>query len=586
MKSVALSTRAHRLVHRRTKLPRRRWGTGNVVQSGAHRERVDRFLLWLATLGTAGSGLLNIYSVIGRSSYTHTRILEDFFPIAFQSLSRYLTLLVGFALVISSINIWKRKQRAWRLVLSLSLLSFVFHLLKGIDYKEAYVSLLLFFILWFTRREFKVKSGPPDLRQALIRTVVGAFLVLLYGSAGFWLLEEGEFGINFGAGEALKRTLLIISIAGNPQLTPQTPYAQWFTDSIYVLTFVLIIYAGLAFFRPIIYRLRTLPRERLQVQKILRQYGESALDVFKLWRDKSYYFNKTGDCFIAYRVGNNFALALADPVGPEDRFEETARGFSQFCRANDWGVAFYQALPKYLATYHKLGFKRLKIGDDAIVDLARFTLEGKRRRDLRGNLKKFENNGFHIVQYQPPIAQEVLREAKSISDDWLSLPGHRERQFSLGLFDEAYVRTTPLYTLVDRDGRMIAFVNRINSYRHGEATIDLMRHRRDAPNGAMDYLFTKLLLDCKAESFQRFNLGMAPLNGFRESEQPTLEERAVHYFVRHLNFIFSYSGLRHYKAKFADSWEPRYLVYQNIVALPKIALALTSVSELRWARSG
>jgi phosphatidylglycerol lysyltransferase len=131
---------------------------------------------------------------------------------------------------------------------------------------------------------------------------------------------------------------------------------------------------------------------------------------------------------------------------------------------------------------------------------------------------------------------------------------------------------------------MVAFVNRIQSYRPGEATIDLMRHRRDAPNGTMDYLFTRLFLDCKAESFQRFNLGMAPLDGFHESEQPTLEERAVHYFVRHLNFIFSYSGLRHYKAKFADTWEPRYLLYQNILALPKIALALTAVSELRWAK--
>ena len=109
--------------------------------------------------------------------------------------------------------------------------------------------------------------------------------------------SKGEFGINFGIGEALKRTLLIISIAGNPQLTPQTPYAQWFTDSIYLLTFVLVIYAGLAFFKPIIYRLRTLPRERLHAAAILRQYGQSALDFFKLWPDKSYYFNGLGELF-------------------------------------------------------------------------------------------------------------------------------------------------------------------------------------------------------------------------------------------------------------------------------------------------
>jgi phosphatidylglycerol lysyltransferase len=578
IKSVAVSARSTPTVRWSTKLSRSH--AAAILQN----ERLDGLLLWLATLGTAGSGVLNIYSVIGESLAARTRILEKFFPLAFQNLSRYLTLLIGFALVTSSINIWKRKRRAWRLVISFALFSVVFHLMKGIDYEEASVSLLLFFILWFTRKQFTVRSGPPDVRQALIRTVVGAFVVLCYGALGFWLLEQGEFGVNFGVGEALKRTLLIISIAGNPQLTPQTLYARWFTDSIYLLTFAFIIYAGLAFFSPIIYRLRTLPRERLQAAGILRQYGQSGLDVFKLWPDKSYYFNDPANCFVAYRVGNNFALALADAVGPEDRLEETVRDFSEFCRSNDWGVAFYQALPKYLAIYHKVGFKRLKIGDDAIVDLTHFALEGKRRKSLRSNCRKFESNGFHIVQYKPPFALEIVREAKSVSDDWLNLPGHRERQFSLGQFDEAYVRTTPLFTLVDRHGRMVAFVNRIESYRRGEATIDLMRHRRDAPNGAMDYLFTRLLLDCKAESFQRFNLGMVPLDGFRESEQPTLEERAVHYFVRHMNFIFSYSGLRYYKAKFADTWEPRYLIYQNILALPKIALALTSVSELRWAK--
>jgi lysylphosphatidylglycerol synthetase-like protein (DUF2156 family) len=53
-----------------------------------------------------------------------------------------------------------------------------------------------------------------------------------------------------------------------------------------------------------------------------------------------------------------------------------------------------------------------------------------------------------------------------------------------------------------------------------------------------------------------------------------------------MGFLFSYSGLRHYKAKFADEWEPRYLIYQSVLALPQVALALTKVSELRWARRG
>jgi phosphatidylglycerol lysyltransferase len=566
-------------LRRSVRLSRPFVAANDVIQRGG----LHRFLLWLVTLGTAGSGLLNIYSVIGDSLPARSRVLEKLFPLSFQHLSRFLTLLIGFALVISSINIYKRKRRAFRLVLLLAFLSVVFHLTKGIDYEEASASLLLFFTLLVTRKHFNVKSAQPDLRRAGSRALAGMFIVFCYGVAGFWLLEEREFGVNFTLANAVKHTLLIISLAGDPQLNPQTPYARWFADSVYLLTFAAIIYPGLAFFRPIIYRLRTLPQERLHAAGILRIHGRSSLDFFKLWPDKSYYFNDTGDCFIAYRVGNNYAMALADPVGPEGSLEETVRGFLEFCRSNDWGVSFHQTLPDFLPVYHKLGLKRLKIGDEATVDLTNFSLQGRRRRKLRANVNKFEEKGFHIIEHRPPIPDEILREARRVSDDWLSLPGRRERRFSLGMFDEAYIRGTPLYTLVDARGRMVAFANRVKSYRKGEATIDLMRHLRDTPNGTMDYLFTKLFLDCGAEGFRRFALGMAPLSGFRESEQPAPEERAVHYFLRHLDFLFSYAGLRQYKAKFADSWEPRYLVYQNILTLPQVALALTKISEPRWA---
>ena len=539
-------------------------------------------VVWIVTLATAGSGFLNIYSVIASSVPDRIRALEEFFPLEFLHFSRFFTLLIGFTLIVSSINLRKRKRRALRLVMYLSLLSVLFHLTKGFDYEEAFVSLLLFVLLVATRSYFRVKSGPLNLQQAVLRTATGALIVICYGVAGFWLIDEREFGVNFQLGESLKHTLLLMSLVADPHLTAQTAYARWFIDSVYVLTFASIIYAGLAFFNPILYHLRTLPRERLQAARIIHQYGCSSLDFFKLWRDKSYYFNGAQNCFIAYRVANNCALALSDPTGPEEFVEETLRGFMEFCRLNDWGVALYQTPSEFLPLYHRLGLKHLKIGDTAIVDLTNFSLDDKRQKNLRKIVHKFERNGFRIVEHQPPIAADVLQEARQVSDDWLSLPGRRERQFSLGTFDEKYIRTTPLYTLVDQSGRMMAFANRIKSYRQGEATIDLMRHRQEAPNGSMDYLFTKLFLQCKQEGFESFSLGMVPLDGFSEREQPSVEERAVHYFIHRLNFIFSYSGLRHYKAKFADRWEPRYILYQSVLTLPKVAIALAKVSEARW----
>jgi phosphatidylglycerol lysyltransferase len=446
------------------------------------------------------------------------------------------------------------------------------------------VSILLLAALLHTSKYFRVTNGVPSFDLAITRAAVGFLVVLTYGVAGFWLLEERESGLNFHLAAALEQTLLIISLVGHPKLEPQTGYAHWFGNSVYLMTFMAIAYASLAFFRPIVYRYGTLPRERLWAADIVSRYGRSSLDFFKLWPDKSYYFNDAKSCSIAYRVGNNYAVALSDPVGSEEAVEETTRGFIEFCHAQGWGVAFHQVLPDFLTIYEKAGLKHLKIGDEAIVHLTNFDLEGSARRDLRKTLRRFETNGFTMRKYEPPIRDEILLQAKSVSDDWLTLPGRRERQFSVGMFDEAYLRTTPLYLVADASGKAIAFVNAVKSYRKGEATIDLMRHRADAPNGTMEYLFTKLFLDCKASGFQQFSLGLAPFDGFRKSEQPSTEERAIDYLMRHLNFVFSYSGLHHFKAKFADTWEPRYLLYENVTALPQVALALIKVSELRWAK--
>ena len=94
-------------------------------------------LVWVTTLATLGSGLANLFSVVGPSFAPRHRILREFFPLEFLHVSRSITLLIGFALVISSINIYRRKKRAYYAVLALSGLSVVFHLTKGLDFEEA-----------------------------------------------------------------------------------------------------------------------------------------------------------------------------------------------------------------------------------------------------------------------------------------------------------------------------------------------------------------------------------------------------------------------------------------------------------------
>jgi phosphatidylglycerol lysyltransferase len=175
----------------------------------------------------------------------------------------------------------------------------------------------------------------------------------------------------------------------------------------------------------------------------------------------------------------------------------------------------------------------------------------------------------------------VLVQLREVSDEWLQIPGRRERRFTLGLFDTDYVRTTTVLAAADGQSRILAFVNLVPSFKKRETTIDLMRRRTDAPNGIMDYLFGKLFLELKKDGYQRFNMGMVPMSGFQKHETVSTGERVVHSFFQRLNFVFSFSGLRAYKAKFASFWEPRYIVYRNITDLPRMALALGKVSTVK-----
>jgi len=540
----------------------------------------------LVTLATLGSGIINLYSVMGPALPHRLQVLKALFPLEFIHVARFITLLIGFALVISAFNIYKRKRRAYLFVLYVSFLSIVFHLTKGLDYEEATVSLVLLALLYAARARFTVKSSVPDMEAGLVRIAVALLLALAYGVTGFWLLDRREFGVDFRLGDAIRETFMYLSFAGDPDLVPRTRYAGWFLDSLFVMTGTAIVYALYSLFRPVLYRFRTHPRERVLARAIVEKHGRSSLDFFKFWPDKSFFFSPSRRSFVAYRVGNHFALALADPIGPEEEIEGVVSGYAEFCRENDWGAGFHQILPDFLPVYEKLGFRKIKVGDDAIVDLERFSLDGKERKAFRHIVNKLEEGSVVFRWHEPPLSDEVLEQSEEVSDAWLRIAGRKERRFTLGAFDPAYIRSTPLAAAFDAAGKMLAFTNQIPSYRAGEATIDLMRHRPDAPAGAMDYLFVKLFLQMKEKGFGRFSLGLAPMSGFQKNENASVEEKAIHSFFQHLNFLFSYRGLKRYKAKFADAWEPRYSIYRTPLDLARMALALSAVSEMKRAKPG
>lgn len=326
--------------------------------------------------------------------------------------------------------------------------------------------------------------------------------------------------------------------------------------------------------------LRSSLEDHVRVEALVGRYGRTPLDYFKTWPDKSYYFSPSGQSAIAYRVAWSVAVSLGDPVGPDHELEPLVRAFLGFCSDNGWSTAFLQVLPNFLCVYRGLGLNVLKIGEHALVDLDRFATQTSRRRAFRRPSLHLAAEGCGVRLESPPHPDALLDEAEEVSREWLSLPGRRERGFTLGRFDRGYLAQHSLAVLRDPAGRLVAFVNQVPGVRPGVATIDLMRHRPEAPNGAMDYLLGELLLRLRQQGYRWFSLGLAPLAGVGTGRGGRLEERAVREVYEHASAVFSFKGLRSYKAKFEPGWEERFLVYENgHRGLLRTALALGRITR-------
>jgi phosphatidylglycerol lysyltransferase len=509
---------------------------------------------------TLVSGAILLFSGATAVLPGRLELLSDLLPLPVMEISHFLNSVIGMSLLILARGLQRRLDAAYWLTLVLLLAGAVASLLKGIDYEEAGLLVLLAIALAPAHRLFYRRASLFDITFSFgwllaCATVLGCTVwLVLFSYQHVEYRNDLWWQFSFYHGNAPRALRALVGATGVAFL------------------FALTTLIRSARSRP------SLPNETELARALpLIKHYHSAQAHLALMGDKSLLFDPEGKAFIMYAVEGRSWVAMGDPIGHDDRArQELVWTFRERCeRAGGWPV-FYQVTPADLDLYLEVGMSLLKIGEEARVRLEQFNLDGKSKKVLRNTVNKLARDGVRMEIVPQAQVAALLPQLKSISDAWLREKRVREKGFSLGAFDEHYLARTPMAVAWQND-KIVAFANMLLTDSMEEASVDLMRYLPDAPPGLMDYLFVELMQWSKAQGYRWFNLGMAPLSGLQSRRQAPLWNRFGALIFGRGERFYNFQGLHRYKDKFDPEWEPRYLAAPGGIALPVV---LTNVASL------
>ena len=521
-------------------------------------------------------GIVNILSSITPALAERVQRLEDFFPVDAIAASNYFVFIAGLFLLLTAIFMLRGLRSAWWIALAMSAVSCIGHLTKAIDYEEAVFALIICVILFLSRKEYIVKGNPKLHVIGIWSAVLSIVAVIIYGTIGFYFLDKKHFGIEFNLWQSIIATLRNFVLLGNTGLAPVTRFAKDFLISINVSGLVSLSFLFYTIIKPYFSR-RSITQEEFDKAKLMvKNYGNSGLDYFKTYYDKLIFAPERINAFIAYRTTGNFAVVLENPVAESQAdMKQCVLLFDEFCYENGLKNIFYRVPEDTLPAYKEISKKSLFLGQEGIVDLNSFTLEGGKNKALRNALNKVADEGYKSTVHLPPIKDGLLQKLKAVSDEWLDSTNRDEIIFSQGMFRWVDLKNQTILTVENSEEKVIAFLNIIPDFAPGEGTYDLIRKTVDSPHGVLDFILVELFRYMKSQNFSKVNLGFAPMSGIDDPH--TFSERTMKFAYEKIRSFSHFKGSRNFKEKFFPVWHNKYLIYSQDYDLLQIPTVLAKV---------
>lgn len=513
-------------------------------------------------------GIVLLASGATPASSGRVAFIADYLPMSLIEGSHLFASIVGLLLLVVARGVYFRYDSAYIATLLLLAAGALLSLFKGFDYEESITMIVIFALVAPSRRAFRRSSrlstfalSPSWLMfiglslATTIWLLFFSFKYVEYDKMLWWQIALDDTG---DASRSLRSTLVLC-----------------------VLAMVIAVYQ---LFRPARHDDEKPCSADFVRAAEIASHAQFSNANLALLGDKHFLFSKQRDAFLMYSVRGRSYIAMGDPVGNPDQFDELIWRFREMADRAHSRAALYQVSADLLPLYVDSGFQLVKLGEEALLPLASFSLEGSTYRDARQAINRAARDGMTFDIISAADVPSVEPELRRVSDSWLAIKSSGEKGFSLGAYSADYIRHFDV-AVVRHNGCIVAFTNMWKTESKRELSVDLMRH--DQEHRVMDFLFTSLMLWGKKEGYTYFNLGMAPLAGLITHQLAPLWTRLGTFLFQHGERFYNFQGLHAFKEKYNPEWQPRYLAYAGgsvLRVLIDVALLIAGGVRALWSK--
>ncbi|HEY2506961.1 MAG TPA: phosphatidylglycerol lysyltransferase domain-containing protein [Streptosporangiaceae bacterium] len=542
-------------------------------QSAARRRRIDAapVLTWLVALG----GVADLAAALLRRPGPAVGLVERFGAAGVVHPAAHVLLVpVGALLLIGARGLARRSRRAWQLSVALLGMSAVLHLIRGPHYAAAIITCLIAIALVARRQDFPFSGDPDTQPSAVVR--LGGMLALAVGYAILSIFVYRTIaGLPFswpGALEDTVRGLIGIHPVGDRQLPGE--FSRWFPFSVLSLTAIGLIWAAGVWLRP--WRQRIFPdaERRRRATQIVRRWGTDTLAPFTLRADKDWFI--TGRTLIAYRVVRGVAVVTGDPVGPVAEAGQALDEFLAHTRARGWHVTVLGASDRLLGVYRDRGLRPTYHGGEAVIDVASFSLDGRRMRAVRQAVHRVDRGGYRAeARFAGHLSPALRADLAATDEAWLC--GEPRKGFTMELDSLFRLGGTDAVFLVgrDADGRPAGCLHLAVCGPSRSLSLSSMPRRPGTPNGFNAWLIVNAVAWAGRNGFEHVSLNFSPFADLLSPGAPlSAAQRLERGALLRLKGVLALQldNLMRFNSQFDPRWQPRYVVVEHRTDLPRVAV--------------